>query len=234
MRTFFLIFFTFSILDIFSQEAEFPGIALTNHVTFKDTSFNNPLAGCGFLVNYKNKTYAVTCKHALWVAKSDKMKGVHFENTLDEWRMQVKNDSLDFIITDKLLNEDRNELIGEQNVHSDYLVFSIKENNSSVKPLKIRDTEPEPGEKLYSIGWSFKDKDGPQRIYEYKFHKKLNNKLLIESIGEHPGPGISGSAVVDKNGELVGIISDYSQDTNTEKWYLSPCSTDYLLNILNL
>jgi len=218
----------------FSQEVkEFPKIALTNHVTFMDSSFNNPLAGCAFLVDYNNTTYAVTCKHALWVAKSDKMKGIHFENSLLEWKMQVKNDSLDYIITGKLLNEDRNEPIGEQNVFSDYLIFTIKENHSSVKPLKIRKSAPKEHEILYSIGWSFNDKEGPQRIYKYKFHKMLNTKILMESIGGYPGAGISGSALVDKNGELVGIISDYAQDPETGKWYLSPCNNEYLLKILN-
>ena len=220
-------------IDISAEEKKtFPAVTMINHVEFFDSTANNPIAGCSFLLETNKGLFAVTCKHALWVAKSKEMKGVHFEGTLKEWRMQRKDDSTQYIITDKLLNEDRNELIGEENVNSDYLVFLIKENNSNVKPLKLRETELMQGEQLYLLGWSFADKTGPQRIYKAKFYKRIANHILIEHEDSSNLAGMSGGPVVDEAGNLVGIVSNYYFDEETKTWYGSPCSTEYLVKIL--
>lgn len=210
----------------------FPAVTMINHIEFFDSTANNPIAGCSFLLETKRGIFAVTCKHALWVAKSKEMKGVHFEGTLKEWRMQRKDDTTKYVITDKLLNEDRNELIGEENVNSDYLVFSIKENNSNVKPVKLRETELMQGEELYLLGWSFADKTGPQRVYKAKFYKRIANHILIEHEDSSNLAGMSGGPVVDEAGNLVGIVSNYYFDEETKTWYGSPCSTDYLKHVL--
>ena len=145
--------------------------------------------------------------------------------------MQRKDDTTRYVITEKLLNENKNELIGEENVNSDYLVFSISENHSDVKPLKLRTTAVEENETLYIVGWTFQDKVGEQRIYEVKFVKSLANKILVEMPNLNLA-GTSGSPVLDKNGLLVGIVSNYTQDEETQKWYGSPCNTKYLVSIL--
>jgi len=211
---------------------KFPLISMINHVEFLDSTANNPLAGCSFLLETEKGIFAITCKHSLWVTKSKEMKGVHFEGTLKEWRMHRKDDSTKYVITDKLLNEDRIELIGEDVVHSDYLVFSIKENKSDVVPIKSRQTELKQGELLYMIGWSFKDKSGPQRIYKAKYLKSITNHILIENEDNSNLAGMSGAPVVDADGKLVGIVSGFTQDETTQKWYNSPCSTDYLKKII--
>lgn len=224
---------------IFSGKSEcqdkkfFPPIAMTNHVEFYDSTANNPLAGCSFLFKTEKGLFAVTCKHSLWVAKSKEMTGVHFEGTLKEWRMRRKDDTAKYVITDKLLNENRDETIGENNVDSDYLIFSIKENSTDVQPLRLRESELKIGEQLYLIGWSFADKTGPQRIYGAKFYKKIKNHILIEHEDNTNLAGMSGGPVVDEEGRLVGIVSNYYFDEETKKWYGSPCSTDYLKEILD-
>jgi hypothetical protein len=214
-------------------EKKFPLYTMINHVEFNDSTANNPLAGCSFLLQTEKGIFAVTCKHSLWVAKSKEMTGVHFEGTLKEWRMQRKDDSTKFVITDKLLNEDRNELIGESNVDADYLVFSIKENKSDVTPVRLRETELKPGEPVYIVGWSFADKTGPQRIYKAKYYKSIENHILIEHGDDSNLAGTSGSPVVDSDGNLVGIVSNYTFDEETQKWYGSPCSTEYLKKIID-
>ncbi len=215
------------------NEKKFPLFTMINHVEFYDSTANNPLAGCSFLLETEKGIFAVTCKHALWVAKSKEMKGVHFEGTLKEWRMQRKDDSTKFVITDKLLNEDRNELIGESNVNADYLVFSIKENKSDVTPVRLRETELKQGEPVYIVGWSFADKTGPQRIYNAKYYKNIESHILIEHGDDSNLAGTSGGPVVDSDGNLVGIVSNYTFDEETQKWYGSPCSTEYLKKIID-
>ena len=221
-------------LEIFSQNQSIPDFPLTtmiNYVEFQNPKFNNPIAGCAFLIETEKGILAVTCKHSLWVAKSDVMKNICFENTLKQWRMHRKDDTTKYIITENLLNENKDELIGEENVYADYLVFSIKENKSDVKPLKIRKSNILPGEKLYIIGWSFQDKEGKQRIYEVKYVKSKDNKLLVE-MPDLNLAGTSGSPIVDKDGFLVGIVSNYTFDEEDKKWFGSPCNTDYLIKVL--
>ena len=181
----------------FAQSTQnFPKTTLTNRVTFHDSKFNNPLAGCAFLVDVGFDTLAVTCKHALWVAKSDEMKGIHFEGTLKEWRMQRKDDTTKYLIVDRLINTNRDELIGEQNVEKDWLIFTIKENKSDVVPLRIFTGELHTGDTINHIGWSFKNKTGSQRVHTSIYHKSIPNHILANWISkptdEHGG-GLSGS-----------------------------------------
>jgi hypothetical protein len=84
-------------------------IGLINNVTFKDASFNNPNASNGFLVQYKNITYAITAKHILIMIKTDKMKFVDFEGELKQWKMHPKNDNTKYVILDHLLNTNKKD-----------------------------------------------------------------------------------------------------------------------------
>ena len=47
-------------------------IGLINNVSYNNASFNNENASNGFLVQYKDNTYAITAKHILIMAKTDK------------------------------------------------------------------------------------------------------------------------------------------------------------------
>jgi len=214
------------------KQPSFPAIAMVNHVEFSDSAANNPLAGCSFLVKDGGLLLAVTCKHALWVAKSAAMKGVHFEGTLKEWRMQRKDDTTKFVLMDTLVNADRTEAIGEQNVDSDYLVFTIRENRSDVTPLTLRRTPLRKGEPVYILGWSFSDRTGPQRTYKAVYYKSTDNHILVSIEEQKNLAGISGGPVVDANGELVGIVSNYAFDKASKKWFGSPCGTGYLTSVI--
>ncbi len=214
------------------DNSQFSPITLTNHVEYNDSKFNNAIDGCGFLLKTKKANLAVTCKHALWVAKSDVMKYISFEGTLKEWRMQRKDDTLKYVITEKLINENKEEEIGEANVQKDYLIFSIKENKSDVKPLLIRETPLVEGEDVFLVGWSFGDKTGAQRIHKMKYYKEIGNKILLEMNETKNLAGMSGAPVVDKDGLLVGIVSDFYFEDATQKWFYSPCSTKYLKEML--
>jgi hypothetical protein len=71
-----------------SQKQNWPSITLINKVEFFDSSYNNHNAACGFLLRFKNDTFAISAKHVLLVAKTDSMHSVHFGNYLKQWTMQ--------------------------------------------------------------------------------------------------------------------------------------------------
>ena len=97
------------------------------------------------------------------------METISLNNQVKEWRMQLKHDSTQYLIVDKLINENPWESISEWNTDRDYLVFTIKENNSNVQPLKLNNSPLEKDEKLFTVGWAFKDREVSQQIYISNF-----------------------------------------------------------------
>lgn len=204
----------------------FPDIALVNKIEFFNPKYDQARFSCAFLLSYKEKTYAVTAKHLLKFIKPAEMKSLSFANTVKSWSMfpLLKKDEV--VQTDKLLNENPAELLeSKAAAENDWLLFSIKQNNASVKPLTIRTTALLPGEKLYVIGWTRKMEDGPQRVYEFEYIKTVGNRLLLKDImvPEQFG-GLSGGPVVDAQGLAVGIVSGGTEDPVTGKKYFSPCN----------
>ncbi|WP_298316666.1 trypsin-like peptidase domain-containing protein [uncultured Aquimarina sp.] len=206
-------------------------IGLINNVSYKDSSFDNPNASNGFLVEYENRVYGVTAKHILIMAKTDKMKFVDFEGELKQWKMHPKNDSKNYVILDKLLSTNRKDsltwsyLDTNWDAFNDWLVFSVKENKTSHKPLKFRKKPLKKDENVYVIGWSYKDSIGPQRLYTYKFNEIEGNYYNLKQIeGPKSLGGLSGSPVVDKNGRVVALVSSGWEDEKTKEVFIQATS----------
>jgi V8-like Glu-specific endopeptidase len=214
-------------------------IGLINNVSFNKPSFNNPNAANGFLVQYKSKNYAITAKHILNLAKTDKMKFVDFEGELKQWKMHPKNDSSQYIILDKLLNTNKTDSLtwsymdNNWDNYNDWLVFSIKENKTKHKPLKFRTDLLKKEENLYVIGWSYKDSVGTQRVYEYKFDKVEGNYYNLKQIkGPKSLGGLSGSPVVDKKGNVIGLVTSGWEDEKTKEVILQATSMKKALEFI--
>jgi len=229
MKSIYLFFFLISAsINSFAQAKvslkKFDEIALVNEIAFFDSKFDQSRFSCGFLVKYGKDTLAITAKHLLNVIKSEQMKAVSFENNIKSWNLYPLTKKAELVITDKLLNEDKGELLKNKSTYvNDLLVFSIKENRSKVKPLEIRTAPLVPGEKLYAIGWTRKMESGEQRVYEFEFYKIMGNRILLKDVvvPELFG-GLSGAPVVDENGKLVGIVSGSTTDPDTKQRYFSP------------
>jgi hypothetical protein len=135
---------------------------------------------------------------------------------------------------DNAINENKSDSLNWKRFnYNDWLVFSIKENNSKVTPLEIRSRELIYGEPLYVVGWTYKDNDGEQRIYRYSYigpNGSHFNMKLVDA--PEDGKGLSGSPVIDSDGFLVGIISYSYFDPETRTKVSSPCSITGLMDIL--
>jgi len=138
------------------------------------------------------------------------------------------------------LNENKNESLKSETLYEkDWLIFSIKENRSTVIPLEFRETPLVKGEKLYIIGWTRHMKEGAQRVYEFEYYKTNGTHFLLKKIivPEKMG-GLSGGPVVDINGKLVGIVSNSKFSFWDMENLISPVGTvelkeyldDYLTN----
>ncbi|MBU8892563.1 MAG: trypsin-like peptidase domain-containing protein [Bacteroidales bacterium] len=214
------------------ENIQFPSISLANSIEYKDTSFTDNHPGCGFLIDIGNEILAVTCKHALWENKPLNVTTVEINEHITSWKMFVRNDPSQYVVLDKLINNNPSEKIGEWNTDKDFLVFTVKENHSNVKALKLASERAHSNDTIYKIGWSFKDKEVPQQTYISKIHKYLGPSILIQDLIRSFQAGTSGSPVINKNQELLGIVSTWKYDNETQAWYGAPCSTDYLIEVI--
>ncbi len=231
MKKISLLFFCFFYFNAFSQDKPFANINLTNSIQYTDTAFSD-LPGNGFLIDIGDEVLAVTCKHTLWVNRSKHIRSVDFKGKLKEWRMVVTNDPSQYIIMGDLINKNSSESIGERNTDMDYLVFKVKENHSKITPLKLSAKPVQLNDTVYQIGWSYKIKKQAPQSFTAIARGYSGSSLFVNSVIQQNNAGLSGSPVINKNNELVAIVSSWKVDLNTNKWFEAPCSTDYLWSVL--
>jgi hypothetical protein len=108
---------------------QWPQITMINHIEYIDKIHS--VAGCSFLLDTGDDTLAATAKHILTYFKSKNMNSVSFKNTLKTWKMYPKNNPVDSVIVDKLINENADEAIDKPIASKvDWLLFSIKKNQA--------------------------------------------------------------------------------------------------------
>jgi hypothetical protein len=214
-----------------TQKQQFSGI---NQVTFNDSQYNNAFAGNAFLISFKGKLFAVTVKHALFVAKTPKLTSVYLQDELKEWRIHPNKNSNSYVTVGKLLNADKTELIDEKILFKDWLVFEVKNNSSNLAVLELRDTPLESGELLTAYGCTYdKQETCSQDEYQGKFIEAEGSNLRVTMPYSDSIIGLSGSPVLDKHSKVVGIVSQVLKSTSGEGFDLIPASLSYLRDILN-
>jgi hypothetical protein len=223
---------TFTNYSYAKAEQQFSGI---NQVTFKDEKHNKAFVGNGFLITHKNKLFAVTVKHALLEAKTPTLTSVYLRDEMQEWRIHPNKNPQEFIILGRLLNANKNETIDMKVLSKDWLVFEVKENNSNLSVLRLRDSELEFGEILTAYGCSYANKETcSQDEYQGKFMslEKNNLRVSMPDLDLSKLRGLSGSPVLDKNNRVVGIVSNILKSKSGEGFDFAPASLDYLREVL--
>ena len=214
-----------------TQQQQFSGI---NQVTFNNEEYNNAFAGNAFLISFKGKLFAVTVKHALFIAKTPKLTSVYLQDELKEWRIHPNKNSNSYVILGNLLNADKTELIDEKVLFKDWLVFEVKNNNSNLAILELRDTPLEPGELLTAYGCTYANqKTCSLDEYQGNFIEAKGSNLKVTKPYSDSINGLSGSPVLDKHNKVVGIVSQVLKSTSGEGFDLVPASLTYLREILN-
>ena len=189
---------------------DWPSFALTNDIAFTDTTYR-ALANA-FLIDTGKDTLAVSCKH-IFMAFAN-LRGL---STIDlgaqfvSWKMYPKNRPQQQVEIKKLINQSSAEPIGQFNTlkDRDWILFSIRQKNKNIYPLKIRYTPVRPNEVVFAVGWGALQKDNhyPQLV-KLQCFKNMGNYFYVQTLTKNVSQeGSSGSPVIDQNGYLVGLIS---------------------------
>ena len=205
-----------------------PYIALTNRISFTDTTYNN--MANAFLLNTGYDTLAITCKHIFYVFDNDKISAIDLGSDFLRWKMYPKGNEEQFVELDDLVNADYEELIDEYNLMKvkDWLVFTIKNKSDSIVPLMLRSRPVEKDEIIYNVGWAYHQYTKSPSLIKMKVYNNLGPYFYTKTLTENvDAPGRSGSMVIDKNGHLVGIVSGAEGNLGVI------CSINYLLRTLD-
>lgn len=225
-----LISLAFSSQSIHAQQ--FSGI---NNISFHDGAYDKAFAGNGFLLEYKNNLYAITVKHTFLEAKTPEMKSVTIDGFVKEWRIHPNKQPNDYIKLGRLLNANINEAIDMNILQKDWLIFEVEENHSSLSVLKLRETQLITGDKLTAYGCSYANQAHClQDVYVGTFISSEPNNLRISipNLALNKLRGLSGSPVLDKNNQLVGIVSNVLKSQTGEGFDFAPANLNYLKQVL--
>lgn len=218
--------------DVLAKE-QFSGI---NQLSFFDPQYNKEFVGNGFLINYQNKTYAVTVKHALLEAKTPTLTHVDTKEHIKEWRIHPNQSSDKYVKLGRLINSNDQEKIDMAILQKDWLVFDVLENRSSLSVLTLRDTPLEKGEKVTAYGCSYANKSMcTQDIYQgtYLAKEAQNLRIAMPTLELNKLRGLSGSPVLDSQNRVVGIVSNVLKSKSGKGFDFAPASIDYLQQVLS-
>jgi hypothetical protein len=217
---------------------QWPQIAMINEVWYKNGDrYVHPsfeYAASGFLIDTGKDTLAATVKHVLWIAKTKSMQSVDFRGNLQRWIMHPKGNLEDSVVIDQLVNTDSTEILeGSRSTvtQRDWLVFTTKSVSPNIQPLKPRFTSVRVGERVKYFACPYNDKTcitGESVVIGIEGDRILFTMPTGANVG-----GASGSAIIDENGLLIGILGGTSANKKTNEQALYGISTRYLKKILD-
>lgn len=181
-------------------------VLLKNHAQFK--GYKKEMYGASaFLLNYRNKVYAVTAKHLLGegmdfdppIKIQDLNKRMIFWKLFPRVPVTPATDTV--VIGPAKLNYDA--------LDKDILLLEVANNNYNAFVLTPNFNLPAKGEKLYLIGCPYSQKNCKQNIYEitYDSYDAAESTLGFIIKTNVNFSGFSGAPIVNANGEVVAILT---------------------------
>jgi hypothetical protein len=178
-------------------------ILLTNSAKFKG---NRDLDGAsGFLIDYKNSSFAVTAKHLLGEAGGvePEIELTSLENNLIEWKMMPRSN----VKPKETVNLNTLGLKYTNSI-ADILILNIASKDFTIKRLIPNFEIPKQKEKLYMVGCPYSEDNCRQNIYEVTFSEFVSaaGMLICELKTKVQLSGFSGSPLLNKKGEVIGVL----------------------------
>lgn len=224
-----LLLFLFSLVctTLFAQKDS----VLICDVKFGDSKFDNAHAGSGFLLEYEDRVYAITAKHVLFFAKTDRMKTILLDEDLISWNFCSKTTIKKCVTAGKLINEDKTEAI-EMPPKGDWLIFDVGENiPPDMTVHTMRDSPLIEGEPCHFKGFPY-DSDNAITIHGKYIGRTPDNNLRLD-VPQGKYNGCSGGPVLDANGNLIGLVSMGYFNAKEEKMIFEPASLDYFMKVMD-
>jgi len=206
-----------------------------NNIEFNNESDNKDFVGNAFLIQHNNKLFAVTVKHTLLEARTDKMTHIDIEPHVKQWLIHPNKKPNEFVRLGRLVNANKSESIDMKVLEKDWLLFEVEENHSSLEVLTLRQKPLSKGEVLTAYGCSYANKvDCQQDTYVGSFIENETNNLRVTmpNLDLSKLRGLSGSPVLDKDGLVVGIVSNVLKSRSGEGFDFAPANLKYLNSLL--
>jgi V8-like Glu-specific endopeptidase len=208
-----------------------------NQITFSNNQELKPFVGNGFLIVHRGKTYAVTAKHVLFETQGSGINSIDIDSYVNDWSLIPFNSNSGKVVLGRLLNTDSTEQLDMKVLDDDWLIFDVKENSSKLKALNLSSSKLVENEEIIAYGCHYQNqKDCTQNHYSGRYVKSLNNNLLIELNMSKDQlntlRGLSGAPVVNKDNEVVGIVSNIIPDKENDKIYFAPFSIKSVVDFL--
>jgi hypothetical protein len=181
-------------------------ILLMNYAKFKG-QVDSLWGASSFLIDYNNKTYAVTAKHLIGPSGGidPEIAPEEMSKYFISWSMFPRVPVTPIKDTVKI---DQPKL-NYDSLDKDILLLEVKNAGFNILPLKPKFILPVQGDTLYIIGCPYSEENCKQNIYEAKFisYESEQSMILCSALQKFEVRGFSGAPIVDKKGNVLGTIA---------------------------
>jgi hypothetical protein len=189
-------------------------VLLTNYAYFK--GHKEVMYGASaFLVNYRNKVYAVTAKHMLGpdMGIKPEIKPRDLNRYLIEWVMFPRIPVHPKTDTIKV----RSGGLNYDSLDKDILLLEVT-GPKGIYPLTPAFTIPTRGDRLYIIGCPYSQRNCKQNIYPVTFERYEAETSMLDCIitMNFELAGFSGAPIVNANGKVVGVFTSGWEEGKTK------------------